>query len=247
MKFPTKLAMKTPSYPKFDTSCSNNLVKFSKDRTSFTKFYIKLGEIINLSETLDVDGLVQLLVSTVARPQHELFKYLSLTFLSIVLVILAYYSARIIVGLDELFPLGENLVTREIPSPDISFIYAKPITYIVLFTMLSWLFGLEAMRDKFIGLSDFWIRILMIIACFIAFIGGYEALWNFFMWSTVVGSIAKEGKLTQNPDLLANIYPNPDFPVNFLFATKVFSLMFFAAIYFMIFLLTIIWRKERSG
>ena len=152
-------------------------------------------------------------------------------------LIVLYFIMRIIVGLDKPFPIGEALVTIEWPSP----VFAKPITYLTFFILLAWLFGLESLRDRFLRVSDHWLRIMMIIATIFAFTSGYEALWNFAMWSAMVAS-----KPTGNPDEMANIYPNPQYPVNFVFATKIFVMLLFASLYFIIFLLTIIWRREKS-
>lgn len=176
---------------------------------------------------------------------RQYFKYASLIFLSITLIFVIYYIARIIAGLDELYPIGQSLVTKEIPSPEKYPIYAKPISYIVVSAMFAWLFGLEALRERFSRVSIQWIRLFMIVAVFTLFISGYEMLWNFFMWAASTASLAKEGKITQSPDYLANEYPNPSFSVNFVFATKVFSLVFFSAFYLLIYLLTIIWSKRR--
>lgn len=172
---------------------------------------------------------------------QDLFKYLALIFLSISVLIVVYFVARIVAGLDKAFPLGESLVKLEWPSPKTSIIYAKPITYLVFFTMLAWLFGLEALRSKFLSISDVWIRLLMIIAGFIAFASGYETFWNFAMWAAIISR-----EPSRNPDTIPNTYPNPNYSVNFVFATKMFTLTFFAALYFLVFLLTIIWKRERS-
>ena len=181
-------------------------------------------------------------MKNLADTQQELFKYISLFFLLVAITITSYFIARILAGIDEPFPVGEALVRIEWPSPETSMFHAKPVTYLVFSIMLAWLFGLEALRDKFLKISDLWMKIMMIIACLLAFAGGYETFWNFSMWSAMYSA-----EPTKNPDTFANTYPNPRYPWNFVFATKMFSLLFFAAIYFIIFLMTVSWRRERKS
>lgn len=174
------------------------------------------------------------------KESTPLFKYLALVFTFLSVIIVFYFAIRIALGLDELFPLGEALVNREWPSPDSSIIYAKPVTYLAFFTLMAWLFGLEALKDKFMKCSEFWIRVFMIVSTIIAFFSGYEVLWNFSMWAAFFSSNPDE-----NPDTMVNIYPNPRYPVNFVFATKMFTVAFFASLYFLLYLLIITWKRER--
>jgi len=177
------------------------------------------------------------------REQEErLFKYLAITFASFSATISVYFIVRAILGIDPIFPLGEPLVNREWPSPDSSVFYAKPVTYLSASSLLAWLFGLESLRGRFLRASEYVIRLTLILATFFAFVSGYELIWNFSMWSAQVAL-----EPSRSPDSLVNIYPNPKFPVNFVFATKMFAAMFFAAIYTLIFTISVIWRREKEA
>ena len=182
-----------------------------------------------------------------AEAYRSLFKYVSVFFLLLAVTISVYYMLRITFGLDPLFPIGENFVVREVPSPKDFPIYAKPITYIVYSIMLAWLFGLEALRDRFSRISFTWIELFMVVSAFLMFLSGYEMFYNFTIGSALMASQTQSGKMSYSPDLLVNSFPNPAYPVNLVFATKIFSLIFFVALYFLLYLLTVIWKKGRGN
>ncbi|MFQ5710455.1 MAG: hypothetical protein ACE5GD_01610 [Candidatus Geothermarchaeales archaeon] len=166
------------------------------------------------------------------------FRMLSLAFFAISFSILAYFLFRAFIGLDDFFPVGENMVVIEFPPPPFP-LYAKPITYFAFFFALGWMFGLEAIKDVVKEWPKNLITLIFILTGFFAYFMGYEILFNFMLWSTLISISSNNGKLEVNPDLLANSFPNPSMTWNLVFATKIFTVLFFVSIYTMYFLVSL--------
>ncbi len=159
-----------------------------------------------------------------------IFKWISFFFFSAFFFIIMYYSARVFLGIDEPTPIGESMVNTELPT--ISFpLAAKPITYAVFTLVLGWVFGLESLRSRISRWKPDHRHLLVALLAFFAFLTGYETVFNFTIW----GALMKEGG---NPDEKIQPYPNPEYPWNLNFATKIYSSLFFLSIYTLIFLAT---------
>ncbi|MFQ5951027.1 MAG: hypothetical protein ACE5KH_02965 [Candidatus Geothermarchaeales archaeon] len=180
------------------------------------------------------------------------FRRLSIVFLAASLLILSYYLGRGLTGIDRLWPLGENMVLDEFPPPGtLPFpLYAKPVTYFAFFLVLGWIFGLESMRTKLASWNLTRLRFLAAVAGFAMYLAGYEVLFNFNLWSSlmascfsrVVSGVALAPWEVCNPDTMFNPYPNPDTAWNLVFATKIYTAIFAVALLSFIYL----WRAQRS-
>jgi|Deesub1362B_J571_1020462.scaffolds.fasta_scaffold00003_461 hypothetical protein len=126
-------------------------------------------------------------------------------------------------------PVGYYMVNYEINIiPDL--LYLKPITLTVFIIALGYLSGLEVVDRSNRKFSRFSITIIVIGSLFFTFLSLYEVLFNFMLWGSLISSLAENGNITANIDLLSNYFPNPDRPWNLVFATKVFTLLFFVSI-----------------
>ncbi|MFQ5871151.1 MAG: hypothetical protein ACE5IB_03205 [Candidatus Geothermarchaeales archaeon] len=179
------------------------------------------------------------------------FRWLSIAFLAASLLIFSFYLGRAVVD-DRLWPFGENMVLDEFPPPGVlPFpLYAKPVTYFAFSLVLGWIFGLESIRMKLASWSLARLRFLAVAAGFFIFLAGYEVLFNFALWSALMAgcfSSVAAGAAFQpweicNPDTMINPYPNPDTAWNLVFATKMYTAIFFVALLTFIYL----WRAQRS-
>jgi glucan phosphoethanolaminetransferase (alkaline phosphatase superfamily) len=110
----------------------------------------------------------------------------------------------------------------------------KPITIIIISAFACWLCALEALREYIIKLPILIKRLIFISSCVIAFVFSYEVLWNFFMWASAH---------VLNPnlplDLLSHQFnPSMTHPRNFVYATKLYSLILASSLYSIFFLYT---------
>ncbi|RLG61322.1 hypothetical protein DRN87_02840 [Candidatus Geothermarchaeota archaeon] len=144
--------------------------------------------------------------------------------------ILFYYLIRGIVGLDPLFPVGENMVDNEIIIiPDL--IYIKPITLSLIMIYLGTVCGLEHLSKGWgLKLSDAGYSIIKIFLLLIIFISLYEIFFNFMLWCSLISSIATSGDISGNIDLLVNKFPNSEQPWNLVFASKLFYFYFLTSL-----------------
>jgi len=140
-----------------------------------------------------------------------------------------YYIGRALMGLDPLYPFGENMVSIEIVFiPNILFM--KPITIAVILGYLAVLTTLSHISTYVVenwGEREFFV--LEIFTGVLMFVAGYEILFNFTLWSAMIASITTSGIVNGNIDLLYNVFPNPDTPWNIVFATKIFYLIFLSS------------------
>ena len=141
-----------------------------------------------------------------------------------------YYIGRSLIGLDPLYPFGENMVSIEVVLiPNV--IFMKPITIAVILAYLAVLTTLSHIGDYAVkkwGEKEFFV--LEVFTGILMFISGYEILFNFTLWSAMIASLTTSGTVNGNIDLLYNIFPNPDTPWNIVFATKIFYLMFLSSV-----------------
>lgn len=154
--------------------------------------------------------------------------------------IFSYFTLRAVLGIDSFFPVGENMVSLEFPPPEYSIVYAKPITYFSLLLMTGWVTGLEAIKDRVRAWPSSLRRVVVILALVLAFLTGYEVIYNFSIWSALmIGSASGSLPIPANPDQISVAYPNPETPWNLVFATKFFYTILFIAAYTSIYIAAI--------
>jgi len=152
----------------------------------------------------------------------EKLKYISIFLMALSIITFLYFFMRGLLGIDELYPFGQNMVDKEIIIIP-GLIYIKPVTFIVIIGYIGVITGLEYLsRDKGYRFEPYEYRLYEIIALTIFFISVYEIFFNFMLWGSLISSISYGGEVIGNIDLLANRFPNPSQSWNLVFATKIF-------------------------
>lgn len=132
---------------------------------------------------------------------------------------------------------GERYVNSEIPLIFPFYVISsfKPITLISYLVFLGVVLTLEANKHRLRHVNVRGARILLL---FLAFVSGYEVLWNFYAW---FATWQRTGGIL---DLIANTHHEYTIlPVNFNFATKIVFLVFALTLYGLFFLQSL----ERNG
>ncbi len=171
-----------------------------------------------------------------------LLKITSILLLSIGLVLL--FSGTIIYPLvinEPISPVGRFMVAYEVQIiPNI--VYLKPITIVAILLLLGYLSGLEYINLGGGIKSQETISIIKLLSSLFMFIGLYEMLFNFMLWGSLISSLATDGIINKNIDMLINTFPNPDQSWNLVFATKIFTLLFFISLLTLLYAYR--WSKE---
>lgn len=123
------------------------------------------------------------------------------------------------------FVIGAAMVSIEFPYK----YFAKPVTYFAVSLVVFWYSIMHIVHKKIISLSKEVKALLSIIALGIAYVSGYELLYNFMVWDAIVVTQMFKGNV--NIDQATIGYPDPNLPWNLVFATKLFSALFVIALY----------------
>ncbi len=124
--------------------------------------------------------------------------------------------------------IGETFVNVEFP-PIVFPFYAKPITWFMASMIVFWFSLLELEKEMISKFSKFKRQLFKLIAFFVGAMTLYEVLFNFTLWGSLMAASEILGEL--NPDVLLNIYPNPEVSWNLVFATKMFLLITIISFY----------------
>lgn len=172
-------------------------------------------------------------------------KTISIILLATSLGLLGYYLLKAMLGIDSMYPVGNNMIDTEIVIiPHI--LYMKPITIIVILGYSGLITGLFHLDKKWgYELETHKCIILEIITFIIFFITLYEVFFNFTLWSGLIASISLNGEVLGNIDQLVNKFPNPNQPWNLVFATKIFYALTLASGTILVFLDR--WRRSREN
>lgn len=137
--------------------------------------------------------------------------------------------------------VGEPLVNLpskepfEFPHPEIFPIYAKPVTWLYVASIAFWFSFLELIKPRVMKMSPLKLSFFKVVAFVGTMITAYEVLYNFSIWSALMSYQAMTDVLV-NPDILINRNPNPRFPWNLVFATKLFTALTAMGLYSLYFL-----------
>ncbi|MGC8961147.1 MAG: hypothetical protein ACP5K1_01715 [Candidatus Bathyarchaeia archaeon] len=119
------------------------------------------------------------------------------------------------------YVVGENLVLMEIhlfPG-----FYLKPITLFTYSFFLMFAFGLYSPPTlrRVRGLPPTALRFFYVIAWFTALASGFELVYHIVLWSA---ALSVQG--LQNPDIVVNVWPQNEFPINVVFSSKLVFMIF---------------------
>lgn len=138
---------------------------------------------------------------------------------------------------------GERFVKDEITIiPNL--VIFKPITIIVISAFVCWLCALEALRGNIIKLPMLIKRLLFVAFCVIAFVSSYEVIWNFSMWTSahIINPNLPVDSLNHLDPI---IFPKTSF--NFVYFTKMFTLVLAVSLYSIFFFHTNMKEKREES
>lgn len=155
------------------------------------------------------------------RLLYKIVLFVSVTAVLLITIYAIYVS--LVFGVNV---IGEPLVyvrgkPFELPTPEIFPIYAKPVSWLYIAMLAGWFSFLELAKERALRTSTFKISLFKIVAFLTALISAYEILYNFSIWSALMSYQATIGDI--RPDALINKDPNPLYPWNLVFATKMFT------------------------
>lgn len=121
--------------------------------------------------------------------------------------------------------VGENLVLWEIHI--LPGIYLKPITLFTYSFFLAFAFGLYSPPTlrRVRNLPPIVLKFFYIIAWFTTMASGFEVIYHIVLWSA---ALSVQG--LQNPDVVVNIWPQNEFPINVVFSSKLVVMIFMISI-----------------
>jgi hypothetical protein len=119
------------------------------------------------------------------------------------------------------YVVGENLVLMEIHL--LPGFYLKPITLFTYSFFLMFAFGLYSPPTlrRVRGLPPLVLRFFYVVAWFTLLATGFELVYHMVLWSA---ALSVQG--LQNPDIVVNIWPQNELPINVVFSTKLVVMIF---------------------
>ncbi len=135
--------------------------------------------------------------------------------IAIIVVSFAAFTA------DPPYVIGENLVLKEIYlTPTF---YLKPITLFTYSFFLSFIFGLYSpnTQRRVKEIPELIRRGFYLVALFVAMASGFEIIYHIVLWSA---ALSVQG--LQNPDIIVNLWPQNEFPINIVFSIKIVVMIF---------------------
>lgn len=141
-------------------------------------------------------------------------------------IITSYAVQRAAISPSEI--IGENFIDAEFPSPDVSPIYLKPVTWLTILAFVGWFSFIELIKKR-ISLLTYNARFVYSVLLFlITALSLYEISYNFTIWGS---QLAASGDSMSNPDAAINKFPNDKYKVNLVFATKIGFMIFICGFY----------------
>jgi hypothetical protein len=122
---------------------------------------------------------------------------------------------------DPPYVIGENLVLKEIYlTPTF---YLKPITLFTYSFFLAFLLGLYSpnTQRRVKAIPELVRRGFYLVALFVAMASGFEVIYHVVLWSA---ALSVQG--LQNPDIIVNLWPQNEFPINVVFSIKIIVMIF---------------------
>jgi hypothetical protein len=140
--------------------------------------------------------------------------------------------------------VGADLVNVEVPPPSLSPIFFKPITIFYIAAALLLYSGLELNKERIGSLSLTKRTAIKAFAFIVAVIFVFEVGYNFVYWSGQIAAESVKGSL--NPDLISNPFPSLTYPINVVFASRLFVFFTIAGVYVFYFMSKLERSKENS-
>jgi hypothetical protein len=182
---------------------------------------------------LGINVLKILDISTPSERAKSLIRIVWIFSIGIIAVTTAYGVIMSVVQGTEI--VGQTFVDVEFPPIHIfPIFYMKPVSWLFAAIVAFVFSSLELWKERVRMLSPLIktvIKTSTFMVCALAF---YEVLFNFTLWSGLIGANAVLGHV--NPDLIINPFPNPKIPWNIVFATKMYLALVISTAYCFIFI-----------
>ncbi|MER3407803.1 MAG: hypothetical protein C4292_03250 [Nitrososphaera sp.] len=146
---------------------------------------------------------------------------------SIVIVALIAYSAA--TGPSDV--IGEAFVKNEFPPPSIFPVFLKPITLIMILSVVAWYSLVEMVKPTVRAMAPSRRSLVVLLLLVIAVVSCYEVLFNFMLWGTMLGN---QSPSSFNPDTVVNTFPSEMYKTNLVAATKFYFVVFACSLYGMV-------------
>jgi len=152
-----------------------------------------------------------------------------IAYVSLVIVVLILIYAFLDASSSTPGGVGADLVNVEVPPPSISPVFLKPITIFYVAAALLLYSGLELNKDRIRKVSLAKKTGIKTLAFITAVICIFEVGYNFVYWAGQIAAESIEGSL--KPDLISNPFPSLIYPINVVFASRLFVFFTVAGIY----------------
>jgi hypothetical protein len=152
-----------------------------------------------------------------------------IAYVSLVIVILILIYAFLDASSSTPGGVGADLVNVEVPPPSISPIFLKPITIFYVAAALLLYSSLELNKERIGRISLAKKTGIKTLGFITAVICVFEVGYNFVYWAGQIAAESIEGSL--KPDLISNPFPSLIYPINVVFASRLFVFFTIAGIY----------------
>ncbi|MEW5841580.1 hypothetical protein [Nitrososphaera sp.] len=126
--------------------------------------------------------------------------------------------------------IGESLVDSEFPPPNVSPLFLKPVTWLMVLAVISWYSFVELVKERVQALGRTQRSVVLLLLLLAAVISLYEVLFNFMLWGVI---LVKQGASSSsfNPDSVVNTFPTDAYKINLVAATKFYLTVLACSVY----------------
>ena len=107
----------------------------------------------------------------------------------------------------------------------------KPITGFTALAFLWFASAFQSLKPQLESISESKKDALILVALLFCLVTGYEFIWNFTIWAAKLAYIGLASSVPFNELVDAATWESFYYPVNLVFATKMFGCVFFMAVY----------------
>ncbi len=156
------------------------------------------------------------------RPYYQLFIG------SVALAALILVYALVLSYVQKTDVIGESLIDTEFPPPSTSPIFFKPITWLMIVSIIGWFSLIEMVKDR-VRSKEYGKRsIIMLVLLLISIFSLYEVFFNFMIWGVILGH---QDPAALDPDKAFNAFPTDKYKINLVVATKFYFTAFACSLY----------------
>lgn len=124
--------------------------------------------------------------------------------------------------------IGETLTDTEFPPPSTSPIFFKPITWLMILSIIGWFSFVEMVKDRVRSKEYGQRSIILLLLLLISIFSLYEVFFNFMIWGVILGH---QDPAALDPDKAFNTFPTDKYKINLVVATKFYFTTFACSLY----------------